>query len=119
MFNYVSDTVMFRTMDATFSNTDCISVMLWLSVLCEQLSGVSAVLTHGHAWKLPGSPTSKGAHAILCILCAACFPKCFITDFVGSTNIIYMFDFIDNLHLYSREWLCLLVLQCTTLPHGL
>jgi len=31
---------------------------------------------------------------------------CYSTEFVGSTNTINMFNFIDHLHFNSCEWLC-------------
>ena len=56
----------------------------------------SAVLVHGHVGQLSGGPTCIRPHANLCMLCMACFLMLLNTDFVGNTNIINMFDLIEN-----------------------
>jgi hypothetical protein len=53
----------------------------------------SAVLTDGHAGQLHRGPTSIGPHANQCMMCTAFFLMINYTDFVGSTNTIYICSF--------------------------
>jgi len=56
----------------------------------------SSVLVREHARKLPGSRTSIGIYANVCILCTACF--CFMSKHLFCLKYQYnkyMFNFID------------------------
>jgi hypothetical protein len=81
---------------------------------------ISAVLTHGRTGQMPGSHAHWGPCLYIYILCCVQHVfKCLNTDFVGSTNSIYMFNFIDHLHFYSCELLHRWGPQYIALPWGL
>jgi hypothetical protein len=76
---------------------------------------ISAGLTHGRTGQMPGSHAHWGP----CLSIYVVYSKCLNTDFVGSTNSIYMFNFIDHLHFYSCEWMHRWGPQCIALPWGI
>jgi hypothetical protein len=84
-----------RLIESLIKHVHCI---LFIYVLI-----ISAVLTHGSAGQLAGGSTSIGAHAILCMLCTACFlmfKHWFCCKYQYNKYI-----FFRHLQFYSCEWL--------------
>ena len=84
-----------RLIESLIKHVHCI---LFIYVLIT-----SAVLTHGNAGQLAGGSTSIGAHAIICMLCTACFlmfKHWFCCKYQYNKYI-----FFRHLQFYSCEWL--------------